>query len=114
MVLVLDDYHAIHCPPIDEALAFLVDHICRRSSGWSLPPEEEPQLPLARTPRPEGRLTELRAADLRFTPDEAAAFLNQVMDLHLSASDIAVLEARTEGWIAGVQLGLCPLPARAW
>jgi LuxR family maltose regulon positive regulatory protein len=109
--LVLDDYHAIDCPPIDEALAFLVDH---------LPPQfrlviatrEDPPLPLARL-RAQGRLTELRAAELRFMPDEAAAFLNQVMDLHLSAADIAALEARTEGWIAGLQLAALSMQGRA-
>lgn len=110
-LLVLDDYHVIESPPIDEALAFLVDH---------LPPQfrlviatrEDPALPLARL-RAQGRLTELRAADLRFTPDEAAAFLNQVMDLHLSAADIAALEARTEGWIAGLQLAALSMQGRA-
>jgi LuxR family transcriptional regulator, maltose regulon positive regulatory protein len=109
-VLVLDDYHAIDCPPIDEALTFLVEH---------LPPQfrlviatrEDPPLPLARL-RAQGRLTELRATDLRFTPDEAAAFLNQAMGLHLSASDIAALEARTEGWIAGLQLAALSLQGR--
>ena len=60
-------------------------------------------LPLARL-RARGQLTELRAADLRFTPAEAAEFLNQVMGLNLSAEDIAALETRTEGWIAGLQL----------
>ena len=86
--------------------------ICRRSSGWSLPPE---RIRRSRWPdlRAQGRLTELRAADLRFTPDEAAAFLNQVMDLHLSASDIAALEARTEGWIAGLQLAALSMQGRA-
>ncbi len=64
---------------------------------------EDPPLPLARL-RARGRLTELRAADLRFTPAEAAEFLNQVMGLNLSPEDIAALEARTEGWIAGLQL----------
>ena len=84
------------------ALTFLVEH---------LPPQmhlviatrEDPQLPLARL-RARGHLTELRAADLRFTASEAAAFLNQVMGLSLSAADIAALEDRTEGWIAGLQL----------
>jgi len=106
-VLVLDDYHVIESPPVDEALTFFVDH---------LPPQfrlviasrEDPQLPLARL-RASGQLTELRATDLRFTPDEAAAFLNQVMDLNLSAGDIAALEARTEGWIAGLQLAALAL-----
>ena len=64
---------------------------------------EDPHLPLARL-RARGQLTELRAADLRFTPAEAAEFLNRVMGLNLSAEDIAALEARTEGWIAGLQL----------
>jgi LuxR family maltose regulon positive regulatory protein len=101
-VLVLDDYHVIDSKPVDEALTFLLEH---------LPPQmhlviatrEDPHLPLARL-RARGQLTELRAADLRFTPAEAAEFLGQVMGLNLSAEDIAALEARTEGWIAGLQL----------
>jgi LuxR family transcriptional regulator, maltose regulon positive regulatory protein len=100
--LVLDDYHMIDSEPVDLALTFLLEH---------LPPQmhlvittrEDPQLPLARY-RAQGRLTELRASDLRFTAAEAAEFLNQVMGLNLSASDIAILEDRTEGWIAGLQL----------
>ena len=101
-ILVLDDYHVIDAKPVDEALTFLLEH---------LPPQmhlviatrEDPHLPLARL-RARGQLTELRAADLRFTPAEAAEFLNQVMGLNLSAEDIAALETRTEGWIAGLQL----------
>ena len=69
---------------------------------------EDPQFPLARL-RARGQLTELRAADLRFTPAEAAEFLNQAMSLQLSAEDIAALEARTEGWIAGLQLAALAL-----
>ena len=72
---------------------------------------EDPQLPLARL-RAQGRLTELRAADLRFTPTEAAEFLNQVMSLNLSAADIAALEDRTEGWIAGLQLAALSMQGR--
>ena len=64
---------------------------------------QDPDLPLARF-RARDQLTELRVADLRFTPAEAAEFLNQVMDLHLSAEEVAILETRTEGWIAGLQL----------
>src|SRR5256884_625430 len=101
-VLVLDDYHVIDAKPVDMALAFLVEH---------LPPQmhlviatrEDPQLPLARL-RARGQLIELRAADLRFTPSEAAEFLNSVMGLTLSPGNIAALEDRTEGWIAGLQL----------
>ncbi len=101
-VLVLDDYHLIDAKPVDQALTFLLEH---------LPPQmhlviatrEDPHLPLARL-RARGQLTELRAADLRFTPAEAADFLNQVMGLNLAVEGIAALEARTEGWIAGLQL----------
>ena len=76
---------------------------CRHRCTWSSPPARIHHLPLARL-RARGQLTELRAADLRFTPAEAADFLNQVMGLNLSAEDIAALETRTEGWIAGLQL----------
>ncbi len=101
-ILVLDDCHVIDSEPINMALTFLLEH---------LPPQmhlviatrEDPPLPLARL-RARGQLTELRAADLRFTPTEAGDFLNQVMGLNLTAEDIAALEARTEGWIAGLQL----------
>ena len=101
-MLVLDDYHVIDSKAVDEALTFLLKH---------LPPQmhlvittrEDPQLPLVQL-RARGQLTELRAADLRFTPAEAAEFLNQVMGLNLLAEDITALEARTEGWIAGMQL----------
>ncbi len=101
-ILVLDDYHVIDAKPIDHAIIFLVEH---------LPPQmhlviatrEDPSLPLARL-RVRGQLTELRATDLRFNPSEATGFLNQVMDLNLSAEDIAALETRTEGWVAGLQL----------
>ncbi len=102
ILLILDDYHVIDAKPVNAALNFLLEH---------LPPEmhlvittrEDPQLPLARL-RARGQLTELRVTDLRFTPDEAAEFLNQVMELTLSVAEIAALETRTEGWIAGLQL----------
>ena len=73
---------------------------------------EDPHLPLARL-RARGQLTELRAADLRFTPAEAAEFLNRVMGLNLSAEDIAALETRTEGWIAGLQLAALSMQGRS-
>ena len=109
-ILVLDDYHVIDSKPVDQALTFLLEH---------LPPQmhlviatrEDPSLPLARL-RARGQLTELRAADLRFTPAEAAEFLNQVMGLNLSAEDIAALETRTEGWIAGLQLAALSMQGR--
>src|SRR5207248_6609206 len=106
-VLVLDDYHVIDAKAVDMALTYLVEH---------LPPQmhlviatrEDPQLPLARL-RARSHLTELRAADLRFTASEASAFLSQVMGLSLSTEDIAALEDRTEGWIAGLQLAAISL-----
>ena len=101
-VLVLDDYHVIDAQPIDLALTFLLEHLPSQIH-LVIATREDPQLSLARL-RARNHLTELRAADLRFTPSEAAAFLNQVMDLNLSAEDIAALETRTEGWIAGLQL----------
>ncbi len=106
-IFVLDDYHILDSKPVDNALTFLLEH---------LPPQmhlvittrEDPQFPLARL-RARGQLTELRAADLRFTPTEATEFLNQAMSLQLSAEDIAALEARTEGWITGLQLAALAL-----
>ena len=102
IVLVLDDYHVIDAEPVDAALAFLLEHLPPRMH-LVIATREDPQLPLARL-RARGQLTELRAADLRFAPSEAAEFLNRVMDLNLSEEDIASLETRTEGWIAGLQL----------
>ncbi|PKO15704.1 MAG: helix-turn-helix transcriptional regulator [Chloroflexi bacterium HGW-Chloroflexi-10] len=101
-VLVLDDYHLIDSKPVDEALNFLLKHLPLQMH-LVITTREDPHLPLARL-RARGQLTELRAADLRFTPTEAADFLNQVMGLNLSEEDIAALEARTEGWIAGLQM----------
>ena len=101
-ILVLDDYHVIDSQPVDQALTFLVDYL-PRSIHLVIATREDPPLPLARM-RARGQLTELRAADLRFTPAEAAEFLNQAMGLFLSPEDITTLERRTEGWIAGLQL----------
>lgn len=109
-ILVLDDYHLIDAQPVDRALTFLLEH---------MPPQlhlvittrEDPQLPLARL-RVRDQMTELRAADLRFSPAEAAAFLKEVMDLDLSAADVAALENRTEGWIAGLQLAALSMRGR--
>ena len=101
-LLVLDDYHSVDSQLVDQSLAFLVEH---------QPPQmhlvivtrEDPNLPLARL-RARSQCTEVRAADLRFTPAEAAEFLNRMMGLNLSEENIASLETRTEGWIAGLQL----------
>jgi LuxR family transcriptional regulator, maltose regulon positive regulatory protein len=109
-VLVLDDYHLIEAHDIQDGVAFLLEH---------LPPQihlviatrADPALPLARL-RARGELVEIRAADLRFTPDEAAAYLNEVMGLELAASDVAALEGRTEGWIAALQLAALSMQGR--
>jgi LuxR family maltose regulon positive regulatory protein len=111
IVLVLDDYHLIESSPVDAstsvdgALTFLLEHLPPPERGLHLAiaTRDDPQLPLARL-RARGQLTELRAADLRFSSSEAVEFLNQVMGLNLSVEDIAALETRTEGWIAGLQL----------
>jgi LuxR family maltose regulon positive regulatory protein len=101
-ILVLDDYHLTDSKVVDNALTFLVEHQPPRMH-LVITTREDPNLPLARL-RVSNQLTELRAADLRFTPSEAAEFLKQVMDLNLSAEEVVLLEARTEGWIAGLQL----------
>jgi LuxR family transcriptional regulator, maltose regulon positive regulatory protein len=101
-ILVLDDYHVIDAKLVDDALTFLVEHLPPRMH-LVITTREDPALPIPRL-RARGQLIELRAADLRFTPSEAAEFLNQVMGLNLLAEDVATLEDRTEGWIAGLQL----------
>ncbi len=102
IVLVLDDYHAIEAPEIQVGMAFLLEHLPAQVH-LVIVTRADPALPLARL-RAQGDLIEIRAIDLRFTPDEASAFLNGVMTLGLTAEDVAVLEGRTEGWIAAIQL----------
>jgi LuxR family transcriptional regulator, maltose regulon positive regulatory protein len=102
-VMVIDDYHLVDAKPVDAALTFLIDHLPPQTHVV-IATREDPQLPLARL-RGRGQLSELRVADLRFTPSEAADFLNQAMALNLSAEQVATLERRTEGWIAGLQIG---------
>ena len=102
LILVLDDYHVIDAKPVNQCVSFLVDHLPPQIH-LTIATREDPPLPVARL-RARGQLTELRAADLRFTPGEAVDFLNQMMGLSLASEDIAALEARTEGWIAGLQM----------
>jgi len=102
LVLVLDDYHAIDAKPIDDAVAFLLEHLPPHMH-FVIATREDPDLPLARL-RARGELNELRVSELRFTTSEAAGFLNETMGLSLSLDDVAALESRTEGWIAGLQL----------
>lgn len=109
-VLVLDDFHVLDAHPIDDVLTFLLDHPPPQMQ-LVIATREDPQLPLARL-RVQDQLTELRVTDLRFTPSEAAAFLKDVMGLELSAEDVASLETRTEGWIAGLQLAALSMRGR--
>lgn len=105
--LVLDDYHVITTEPIHRALSFLLEH---------LPPQmhliiatrADPLLPLARL-RAGEKLTEVRAAELRFRAAEISTFLQTIMGLDLTVEAIAALESRTEGWIAGLQLAALSL-----
>jgi len=110
IVFVLDDYHLIEAVPIHKALVYLLEN---------LPPQlhlviatrQDPPLSLGRL-RARAQLTEIRAADLRFSDSEAADFLNEVMGLNLSSRDIVELETRTEGWIAGLHLAAISMQGR--
>ncbi|MEA4908840.1 MAG: LuxR C-terminal-related transcriptional regulator [Anaerolineaceae bacterium] len=106
-ILVLDDYHLIDSKPVDSALSFLLNHLPSQMHLVIIS-REDPNLPLARL-RARGQLSELRVADLYFTLPEAAEFFTQAMGLSLSENEIASLEARTEGWIAGLQLAALAL-----
>ena len=110
VVLILDDYHLIEAKAVDQALTFLIEHL-PPSIHLVITTREDPQLPLARL-RARGTLNEVRAADLRFTPAEATAFLNQMMGLTLVAEEITALGVRTEGWIAGLQLAALSMRGR--
>jgi LuxR family maltose regulon positive regulatory protein len=109
-VLVLDDYHVIESQAIHDAVTFLLEH---------MPPQmhlviagrTEPPLPLSRL-RAGGQTIELRATDLRFTAEETATFLVDAMGLDLSGEDIVAIDARTEGWIAGLQLAALSMQRR--
>ncbi len=110
IVAVLDDYHVIDAPDVQDGVAFLLEHLPHHIH-LVITTRADPALPLARL-RVRGELVEIRAADLRFTPGEAAAYLNEVMGLDLAAGDVAALEARTEGWIAALQLAALSMQGR--
>ena len=110
LVLVLDDYHLISAAPVHRTLRFLIDHQ-PPSMHIVISTREDPPLSLPRL-RVRGQMTEVRERDLRFTEEEATAFLNRTMELHLSSEVVAALEARTEGWIAGLQLAALSLRER--
>ena len=109
-VLALDDFHVIQAPAVYSMIAFLLDHQPLQLHVVLLT-REDPPLPLPRL-RARGQMTELRTEDLRFTSAEIARFLGQIHGLTLDAELLAVLEARTEGWIAGVQLAALALQER--
>jgi LuxR family transcriptional regulator, maltose regulon positive regulatory protein len=111
LVLVLDDFHSIKNGALHSAFSFLLDHVPDKLH-IVLSTRIDPPWPLARL-RVRNQLIEIRAKDLRFTTEEAAAFLNQVMGLNLSAEDVAALETRTEGWIAGLQLAALSMRGRS-
>jgi len=110
VVLVLDDYHVIESRDVHESVTFLIEHIPRQLHVV-LASRADPPLPLARL-RARGELLEIRAADLRFTTDEATAYFNETMGLDLDAGDVSALEARTEGWIAAMQLASLSMQGR--
>ncbi len=109
-LLALDDYHVIDTPAIQTALAFLLDHLPPRMHLVLLT-RADPPLPLSRL-RGRGHLTEIRAEHLRFNLDESAQFLNSVMGLDLTADQVAALEKRTEGWVAGLQMAALSMQGR--
>ncbi|CAA9590780.1 Transcriptional activator of maltose regulon, MalT [uncultured Synechococcales cyanobacterium] len=107
LIVVLDDYHLITTSVIHDALTFLLEHLPNQVH-LAIATRTDPPLPLARW-RGRGQLTELRAADLRFTDEEATTFLHQSMALSLTEAQVATLQQQTEGWIAGLQLAMLSL-----
>jgi LuxR family maltose regulon positive regulatory protein len=111
LVVALDDYHVIEAPGVHDGMAFVLEHQPPQLHVI-LATRADPPLPIAQI-RARGRLVEVRAADLRFTVDEAAAYLNAAMGLALTDHDVAALEERTEGWIAALQLAALSLQGRS-
>ena len=115
LILILDDYHAIHNHDVHETLRFLIDHLLPPNRGGLhlvISGRIEPPLPLARL-RVRGQLNEIRPADIRFSLPETTALLNERFSLGLSAEDLGALERRTEGWVASLQLAALSLQDRA-
>jgi LuxR family maltose regulon positive regulatory protein len=108
MTLVLDDYHLVDAGPIHDLIAFLLENLPEQLH-IIIATRSDPPLPLLARLRSQNQLTELRAADLSFSADETASLLNESLNLHLSAEAIQMLETRTEGWIAGLQLAALSL-----
>ncbi len=110
IILVLDDFHLIESQEILDAIAFLLENLPHQLH-LVIATRQDPLLPVGRL-RAQGQLTELRAADLRFTEKETAEFLNQLMGLSLSPGEISKLETKTEGWISGLQLAALSMQGR--
>ena len=111
VVLLLDDYHLIEAREIQDGMAFLLEHQPAQVH-LVLASRADPPLPVARL-RGRGELVEIRAADLRFTADEAAEYLNEVMGLDLTTEQVAALDTRTEGWITAIQLAALSMQGRS-
>ncbi len=109
-ILALDDVHVLETPSIHAALAFLLDHLPPRMHLVLLT-RADPVIPLGRL-RARGHLTEIRAEHLRFTLEETSLFLRKIMDLQVRPEQVAALEKRTEGWIAGLQLAALSMQGR--
>jgi LuxR family maltose regulon positive regulatory protein len=114
VVLVLDDYHLISAPPVHAALAFLLDHLPERVR-IAIASRADPPLPLARL-RAREQLIEVRAADLRFTPDEIQAFVQALTKGRLAPEEVEAITTYVEGWPAGIQLMALALQgnSRGW
>jgi len=110
-VMAFDDYHVIKDHGIHDALSYLIERLAPHAHAL-IATRSDPPFPLGRL-RARGELKELRASDLRFDRSEATAFLNEVMNLELTPTDVSALEDRTEGWIAGLQLSALTLQNRA-
>ena len=110
MVLILDDYHVVEAREVNDGIAFLLEHL-PEGVHLVIASRADPALPLAKL-RSRGELVEIRAADLRFTESEAASYLNEGMGLELAEADVATLGARTEGWIAALQMAALALHGR--
>jgi ATP/maltotriose-dependent transcriptional regulator MalT len=110
-VLVLDDFHVLLDAQVHDLLTSIIDH---EPAGMHLvlSGRSDPPWPVGRL-RAAGALTEIRAADLRFTLDEAGQLLNDSLALRLSLQDLSTVEERTEGWIVGLHLAALSLRNQA-
>jgi LuxR family maltose regulon positive regulatory protein len=111
IALILDDYHLVDAKQIHDLISFLLENLPEQMH-MIIATRSDPPLPLLARLRSQNQLTELRAVDLSFTADEAFILFNESLNLRLSTEDIHLLETRTEGWIAGLQLAALSLKGR--